>query len=64
SHSHPKMHQEGQFDPYVNNEGTCVGVGGPGFCILAGETRMSLGYDIVSRKTSRVFFNYNERLHN
>ena len=35
--------------------GTCIGIGGEGFCILAGDTRMSLGYDIVSRNTSRVF---------
>ena len=36
--------------------GTCIGIGGEGFCILAGDTRMSLGYDIVSRNTSRVLF--------
>jgi 20S proteasome alpha/beta subunit len=36
--------------------GTCMGIGGEGFCILAGDTRMSLGYDIISRNTSRVYF--------
>ena len=39
--------------------GTCMGIGGEGFCILAGDTRMSLGYDIISRNTSRVFL-FNE----
>ena len=34
--------------------GTCIGIGGEGFCILAGDTRISLVYDIVSRNTSRV----------
>ena len=62
--SNEKQHAKGGFNPYVNNEGTTVGkfitlltnyiaVAGKDFCIIAADTRMSLGYNILSRNHSK-----------
>lgn len=45
---------KGGWDPYVNNEGTVVAIGGKGFYLVAGDTRISSGYSILSRNTSKI----------
>jgi len=43
------------FSPYVNNGGTVLGICGDDYCVLAGDTRLSLGYGICSRDVPKVF---------
>ena len=42
------------FNPYVSNEGTTIAVAGKDFCIVAADTRISLGFNILSREYSRT----------
>eukprot|EP01091_Cochliopodium_minus_P010845 TRINITY_DN296_c0_g1_i1.p1 TRINITY_DN296_c0_g1~~TRINITY_DN296_c0_g1_i1.p1 ORF type:complete len:237 (+),score=53.09 TRINITY_DN296_c0_g1_i1:30-740(+) len=42
------------FSPYTNNGGTCIGVAGKNFAIVASDTRMSQGYSIMTRNKSKV----------
>ena len=44
-----------KFDPYVDNGGTVLGIAGYDFCLIASDTRLSEGYIIRSRNTSRIF---------
>lgn len=48
-------HTNGQFDPYVDNGGTIVGIAGSSFVLLAADTRLSDAYSIKSRDISRLF---------
>jgi hypothetical protein len=43
------------FDPYAENGGTILAISGADFCIIAGDTRQSEGYDIQTRYAPRVF---------
>lgn len=47
----PMQHR---FSPYVTNGGTVVGIRGEDFCVIAGDTRMSSGYSILSRDVSKI----------
>lgn len=38
-----------RFNPYTLNYGTVVGVAGENFVVVAGDTRLSEGYSIVTR---------------
>eukprot|EP00808_Paulinella_micropora_P025251 g26847.t1 len=42
------------FSPYQDNGGTCLGVCGKDYAIVAGDTRMSEGYSIASRFVTKV----------
>ena len=43
-----------QFNPYVNNQGTTMAIAGKDFVIVAADKRLSNGYSIVSRDTSKI----------
>ena len=44
-----------EFDPYVDNKGTIVGVAGEDYFVIAADTRLSDGYFIRSRTITRLF---------
>eukprot|EP01116_Phalansterium_solitarium_P022714 TRINITY_DN7604_c0_g1_i3.p1 TRINITY_DN7604_c0_g1~~TRINITY_DN7604_c0_g1_i3.p1 ORF type:complete len:230 (+),score=30.43 TRINITY_DN7604_c0_g1_i3:66-755(+) len=46
--------KEQRFSPYENNGGTTMGVCGKDFAVLAGDTRMSQGYSILSRVQPKI----------
>lgn len=39
---------------YDDNGGTVVAVAGDDYCIVAGSTRMSTGYSILTRRQSKI----------
>jgi hypothetical protein len=45
----------GEFDPYIDNGGTLVGISGSNYCIIASDTRLSESYVIKSRGLCRIF---------
>ncbi|KAL5343851.1 nucleophile aminohydrolase [Aspergillus crustosus] len=49
------MAKEAQFYPYTSNGGATLGLSGPGFAILAGDTRSTAGYSINTRYEPKVF---------
>lgn len=42
--------KKSRFNPYTLNYGTVVGVAGDNFVVMAGDTRLSEGYSIVTRE--------------
>jgi len=51
----PLRAQKDDFNPYIDNGGTVVALAGSDFAILAGDTRLSEGYNIVSREEPKLF---------
>jgi len=43
------------FSPYADNGGSIVAVGGPGFVVIASDTRLSTGYSIYTRDQPKLF---------
>lgn len=42
------------WSPYADNGGTVLAVAGYGYCIVAASTRLSSGYDILTRDSSKL----------
>lgn len=45
---------ERRWEPYIVNGGTAMAVSGKDFCVIGGDTRMSVGYSISSRNVSKL----------
>ncbi|CAN1308227.1 Proteasome subunit beta type-1 [Linum perenne] len=43
-----------RFSPYDNNGGSCVAIAGADYCVIASDTRMSTGYNILTRDHSKI----------
>jgi 20S proteasome subunit beta 6 len=44
-----------QYNPYMNNMGTVVSIAGKDYVILAGDKRLSMGFAILSRDSTKIF---------
>jgi hypothetical protein len=43
------------FNPYTDNGGSIMAIAGKDFCVIAGDTRQSEGYNIQTRYKPKVF---------
>ena len=44
-----------QFNPYTSNGGSILAIHGEDYCVIAGDTRQSEGYNIQTRHKPKVF---------
>lgn len=50
-----KEMKEDGYNPYVNNNGSLLGFKGKDYLILGSDTRLSVGYSILSRDSPKIF---------
>eukprot|EP00741_Cyanophora_paradoxa_P008536 tig00001339_g8261.t1 len=43
-----------RFSPYVDNGGTVVAVAGPDYAVVAADTRLSVGFSVLTRESSKL----------
>lgn len=48
------VNKERGWSPYEVNGGSCCAIGQPGYCVIASDTRLSRGYSILSRTSSKA----------
>ena len=48
-------HKEEGYNPYMNNNGTVISFVGQDYLMLASDTRLSVGYSILSRNSPKIF---------
>lgn len=55
NNQHNKETKKNEYNPYVNNNGTVIGLIGDGYIMLASDTRLSIGYSILTRDAEKIF---------